>query len=312
MPDPFLCFSLFSVCFCSGFLFGGECVGCSVSHGHSSFTSLSQLRTLDASYNSFTSFPSLPLAKLPSIESIDLSENQIGPWPSCQFDLPKLKRLNLLHNPLQGVPWTLQPAAPCLVGGKGGLEFDLARIMQPDPAISIRGCALIMEYMGKIWPAFSTRTLDIRGMKLTSIPAEVWKFNFLSLIRASDNRLDHLPMAICRLSTLRELDVKCNCIRALPVSIIAMTQLVRLDWDGNPLYFPPRTVLYKGLPFVKMWMQRLVSSSTSGLGGQPGSGVLEFSGLRLRHVSIEGLSQAGCSPCQERTIQNRLIRCLFS
>jgi hypothetical protein len=81
-------------------------------------------------------------------------------------------------------------------------------------------------------------------------------------------------------------------------------------------------MLLQGLPFVKLWMQRLVSSAASGvllcnsspvcvpacfdtcrqgLGGQPGSGVLEFGGLRLRHVMTEGLSQAGCSPCQERT-----------
>jgi hypothetical protein len=266
-----------------------------------SFTSLSQLHVLDVSHNSFTSFPSLPLATLPAIESIDLSENQIGPWPSCQFDLPKLKRLNILHNPLQGIPWTLQPGAPSLSGGKGGLEFDLARIMQPDPAIAIRGCAMVVEYMGKIWPAFATRTLDIRGMKLTSIPAEVWKFSFLTLVRAADNRLDHLPPSLSRLTNLRELDVQRNCIRALPVCIIAMTQLVRLDWNSNPLYFPPTAVMYKGLPFVKLWMQRMVSSAASGLGGPSGGGMLEFSGLRLRHVMVEGLSQPGSAPCQERT-----------
>lgn len=267
----------------------------------SSFTSLSQLRVLDVSYNSFTSFPSLPLATLPAIESVDLSENQIGPWPSCHFDLPKLKRLNIVHNPLQGIPWTLQPGTPCLVGGKGGLEFDLARIMQPDPAIAIRGCALVMEYMSKIWPAFSTRTLDIRGMKLTSIPAELWKFSFLSLVRAADNRFDHLPMSLARLTNLRELDIQRNRVCALPVCIVSMTQLVRLDWDGNPLYFPPRVVMYKGLPFAKIWMQRLVASAASGLGAQSGSGVLEFGGLRLRHVMLEGLSQAGSAPCQGRS-----------
>jgi hypothetical protein len=264
---------------------------------------------LDVSHNAFTTFPSLPLATLPAIESIDLSDNQIGPWPSCQFDLPKLKRLNILHNPLQGIPWTLQPGAPCLSGGKGGLEFDLARIMQPDPAISIRGCAVIMEYMGKIWPAFATRALDIRGLKLTSIPAEVWKFSFLTLIRAADNRLDHLPMGLSRLTALRELDVQHNRILALPVSLVAMTQLVRLDWNGNPLYFPPTAVMYKGLPFVKMWLLRLVTSADSGLAGSTGSGILQFSGLRLRHVMIEGLSQPGGGPCQERTLDHRLSRC---
>jgi Leucine-rich repeat (LRR) protein len=100
---------------------------------------------LDISHNSITSFPSLPLATLPAIETLDLSDNQIGPWPSCQFNMPKLKRLNMLHNPLQEIPWTLQPGAPCLAGGSGGMQFDLARIMQPDPAIAIRGCALVME-----------------------------------------------------------------------------------------------------------------------------------------------------------------------
>ncbi len=259
------------------------------------------------SHNSFTTYPSLPLATLPVIESIDISENQIGPWPSCQFDLPKLKRLNILHNPLQGIPWTLFPGAPSLAGGKGGLEFDLARIMQPDPAIAIRGCAVVMEYMSKIWPCFASRALDIRGMNLTSIPAEVWKFSFLSIIRAADNRLDLLPSSLSLLTALRELDVQRNCIHALPVCIVAMTQLVRLDWNGNPLYFPPTVVMYKGLPFVKMWMQRLVTSATSGLSGSIGSGVLEFSGLRLRHVMIEGLSQPGRSPCQVQRNHRRSL-----
>ena len=97
--------------------------------------------------------------------------------------------------------------------------------------------------MSKIWPAFSTRILDIRGMRLTSIPAEVWKFCFLSSIRMSDNRLDHLPVSLSQLTTLRDIDIQRNCIRALPTCIVTMVQLVRVDWDGNPLYFPPRVVM---------------------------------------------------------------------
>ena len=156
--------------------------------------------------------------------------------------------------------------------------------------------------MARIWPSFATRTLDIRGLRLTCIPAEVWKFSFISIIRAADNRLENLPMSLSRLTALRELDIQRNFIRAIPTCITCMPHLARIDWDGNPLYFPPRAVMYKGLPFVKMWMQRLESSACSSLRGQPGSGVLEFAGLRLRHVMVEGLSQAGCDPCQDRTL----------
>ena len=69
---------------------------------HCSFTCLSQLRLLDVSHNNFTAFPSLALATLPAIEIIDLSENLIGHWPSCHFNVPKLSKLNVVHNPLQG------------------------------------------------------------------------------------------------------------------------------------------------------------------------------------------------------------------
>ena len=72
---------------------------------HSSFTSLSQLRLLDVSHNCFTTFPSLPLATLPAIHTVDLSENQIAHWPSCQFDVPKLRKLDVRHNPLLGEAW---------------------------------------------------------------------------------------------------------------------------------------------------------------------------------------------------------------
>ena len=67
-----------------------------------SFTCLSQLRLLDVSHNDFTTFPSLALATLPAIEIVDLSENQISHWPSCHFNVPKLRKLNVIHNPLQG------------------------------------------------------------------------------------------------------------------------------------------------------------------------------------------------------------------
>jgi hypothetical protein len=154
--------------------------------------------------------------------------------------------------------------------------------------------------MSKLWLAFSTRILDLRAMGFTSLPAEVWKFTFVTVIRMADNRLHLLPVCLSRLTKLRELDIQRNCIRAIPACLISMTQLTRLDWNGNPIYFPPIAVMYKGLPFVKMWMQRLVSSSASGLGGQPGSGVLMFEGLRLRHVMLESFSRPGCPPSQER------------
>ena len=104
------------------------------------------------------------------------------------------------------------------------------------------------RYMARIWPSFATRTLDIRGLRLTCIPAELWKFSFISIIRAADNRLENLPMSLSRLTALRELDIQRNFIRAIPTCITCMPHLARIDWDGNPLYFPPRAVMYTPPP----------------------------------------------------------------
>lgn len=82
--------------------------------------------------------------------------------------------------------------------------------------------------------------LDLGGLKLTRVPAEIGKCFNLRRLTLSENRLTSLSPTICELTQLSALRLDNNQLMSLPQEIVQLTQLDRLVLANNKLTsFPP-------------------------------------------------------------------------
>lgn len=89
---------------------------------------------------------------------------------------------------------------------------------------------------GAAAPAAVTSRLDLRGMGLTKLPADVLDRTDLTELDLSDNRLTGaLPAEIGRLRNLRTLDASGNQMTGVPAEVGRLSELETLDLSDNRL-----------------------------------------------------------------------------
>ena len=77
--------------------------------------------------------------------------------------------------------------------------------------------------------------LDLRGNKLTALPAEIGQLSVLKDVNLSDNRLRSVPPGFWQLVSLQELNLGFNRLTSLPAEIGLLISLKRLDLGNNGL-----------------------------------------------------------------------------
>lgn len=87
----------------------------------------------------------------------------------------------------------------------------------------------------------SLRYLDAHLNQLCRIPSEIGRATNLEVLNLSKNfnDLTEIPESIGNLSKLKELDISFNHIQFLPGSFFKLDSLVKLNFEENPLIFPP-------------------------------------------------------------------------
>jgi len=73
-----------------------------------------------------------------------------------------------------------------------------------------------------------TTSLDLKGRKLTSLPAEITQLTNLTSLNLSQNELTSVPAEIAQLTNLTDLDLSFNELTSLPAEISRLTNLTRL------------------------------------------------------------------------------------
>lgn len=117
------------------------------------------------------------------------------------------------------------------------------------------------------WNALQTGELDLRGRKLSSLPAEIGRLTTIKKMRLAGNRLTRLPSEIGALINLRQLDIDGNQLTELPSEIGQLTKLDTLWASGNELTWLPREI-GQLVGLQKMWM---TDNKLSSLPGEIGS-----------------------------------------
>jgi len=102
-----------------------------------------------------------------------------------------------------------------------------------------------------------TTWLDLSGLRLREIPAEVWDYQHLIELNLGGNRLWSLPPEIARLENLERLYLDDNRIEALPPDIGMLSRLKWLDLDANRLHeLPPEIARLQELTHLKLQYNR--------------------------------------------------------
>ena len=105
------------------------------------------------------------------------------------------------------------------------------------------------DFRNALW----TGELDLRGRKLSSLPAEIGQLTTIKKMRLAGNRLTRLPSEIGALTNLRQLDIDGNQLTELPAEIGQLTKLDTLWASGNELtWLPPEIGQLTSLQ--KLWM----------------------------------------------------------
>ncbi|WP_051786446.1 leucine-rich repeat domain-containing protein [Endozoicomonas numazuensis] len=88
------------------------------------------------------------------------------------------------------------------------------------------------------------KTLDLKGLNLTSLPNTVGDLTWLNVLSCEENELSELPESISKLTRLRELYCKKNCLKKLPdsVTVPGMKKLEVLQLSDNQLESLPAEI----------------------------------------------------------------------
>ena len=132
--------------------------------------------------------------------------------------------------------------------------------------------------------------VDISGFGITTIPSSVWSFNTLTYLNVSSNNLENLPDNIFEnFPLLTWLDVRFNkikflptvgmnshdrlkvlllqgnLIKTLPLELGYIESLNDIQFDGNPIEFPPAEILAQGTSMIKDFLAAVLHAN----GGVP-------------------------------------------
>ena len=80
----------------------------------------------------------------------------------------------------------------------------------------------------------NVKQLDLSGMGLSELPAEITQLSMLESLNLSNNKLSSLKR-IVELSNLREIDASNNLITQLPQEMLNMWSIESISLYGNPI-----------------------------------------------------------------------------
>jgi Leucine-rich repeat (LRR) protein len=192
-----------------------------------SLCQLKNLKSLELSFNRLGWLPE-EIGSLSALLDLDLSRNELRYLPIGLCDLKQLKRLNLFSNKFESLPEWLGELAKLEILGTGN------NTMSSLPE-SLRECK-------------NLKWLDMGdsagGSPLRRLPNFIRHLPRLQNLTAASCDLEELPDWIGEIASLKELDLSGNRIRDVPVSLVRLKKLERIDLTDNPLV-PELSAAYK-------------------------------------------------------------------
>jgi Leucine-rich repeat (LRR) protein len=106
--------------------------------------------------------------------------------------------------------------------------------------------------------------LELRKLKLTELPPEIYEYKNLKLLDVSKNRLRSIPMEINQFKQLEELNAGKNKLSICPIVICSITTLKVLKLNDNPIQNIPECIQYLAdLEHLDLFQTRVESFPTT-------------------------------------------------
>ena len=102
------------------------------------------------------------------------------------------------------------------------------------------------------------RYLNLARNELENLPDWISELSLRSLI-INNNQLKELPSNLP--STLITLDFSVNYVKSLPLSLSRLEKLKYINWESNPIQFPPKAILSNGMRSTKNYLEEFLTNT---------------------------------------------------
>ena len=153
---------------------------------------------------------------------------------------------------------------------------------------------VITTYLRAVRAAQTTRTVDLRGLGLTSFPVEIYTIPSITALHLDDNNLTSLPPSVERLTDLTELTLTNLQLHSLPFVMGAMTNLRKLRLTvSRYMQNPPFEIVTQGTAVLLTYMHKCYMCVRT-------SGYMNISGMGLETLPHEVLALGNLRHLQAR------------
>jgi Leucine-rich repeat (LRR) protein len=117
------------------------------------------------------------------------------------------------------------------------LEMIHWAIAQEETSLDLAGLGLT-SLPAEIGKLTAVRQLSLRHNQLTSLPPEIGNLHHLQQLSLANNLLTSLPPELGQLTQLTHLNLRHNQLTQLPIELLRLTELQMLQLQDNPLPLP--------------------------------------------------------------------------
>ncbi|KAL3677555.1 hypothetical protein R1sor_027503 [Riccia sorocarpa] len=224
------------------------------------FGRIKTLTVLDLSGNQLASLPDA-VAGLENLQVLKLQSNQLKTLPDSLGLLSKLQYLDISANVLKFLPESI---GRCSALTFMDANFNQLEYIPTNFGFLLKSLETLHLHMNSlvglpssIGELTALKYLDVHFNKLKGLPSTIGNLRNLEYLDCSSNFNDLciLPDSIGDLVSLTHLNLSYNQIKELPDSFGRLEKLVDLKMDGNPLLYPPMSIVEKGAKEVVEFMR---------------------------------------------------------
>ncbi|XP_078613905.1 leucine-rich repeat and calponin homology domain-containing protein 1-like isoform X11 [Branchiostoma floridae x Branchiostoma japonicum] len=254
---------------CTGYVTAEVGKMAALSHGLGGTASLSNLRSLEKSFEDaqvtgklnlscrkLKEYPKSAISyELSDVTCADLSKNRFQEWPLEVCDYTSLENVDLYNNNIKAVP-DMAVNLQCLTwlnlsrNQLTTLPIPLCYLPLQVLVVSNNKLVSLPEDIGKLKKLMN---LDVSCNEISTLPLQIGEMESLRELNIRRNHLQTLPEELCQLRITR-LDISCNKVTSLPACYRHLQTLCEFILDNNPLMSPPAQVCTRGRVHILKWL----------------------------------------------------------
>ena len=112
-------------------------------------------------------------------------------------------------------------------------NIDENPLVSPPKDVLKQGMHTILDYLRRIFESRRTCRLELNGYHLTELPVEVCNLTYLTDLQLVNNEISGLPPDVMKLGQLLDLNLEDNHLEIVPAEFGSCTALTRLSLSFN-------------------------------------------------------------------------------